>query len=323
MEWYKDGSGDEYPLRIQRPLQILTVLLFEPLLGAEGSFIFVNALFYMISIPFFYLFSRRLLDSDRNAATATVLYQFSFCVLYWGLAILTDMLVWLMLSVSFYMLHRISTDWRRGDILTLSAIIGIGILNKESVVAAGLIMIFMVLTRDVSGSRPRMKALADAAISLTIMAAPFVAVQLLILWQFGPGYSFFDYHLFHSTGTVRGALWYLPITFAIAFNIALLFYLFGVREFFGSNTMYSSRSYLISLLLLLLPVAIFEQYSPRLSFLIFPLVLPVAALGMARLPRVWNKDVLIWATLAIIVVSGNCVALFGDEIRDILGIWPR
>lgn len=322
-KWYKDGSGEEYPLRIQRPLQILTVLLVEPWLGVDGAFVFINSLFYIASIPFFYLFSKRLLVNSRDAVASTILFEFSFCVLYWGLAILTDMLVWLVMCVSFYLLHRISVDWKRRDILMLATIIGIGIINKESVVAAGLMLIFMILVKHVRESRPFIQTSIRVAVPLLIMAAPFLAVQVAILVHFGPGYSFFDYHLFHSTGTVRGELWYLPITFVIAFNIALLFYPFGVRQFLRSNTMYSAKSYLASLLILLLPVVVFEQYSPRLSFLVFPLVLPVAAAGMARLPKIHNRDFLIWAALALVVVAGNSVALFGDDIREMLGIWSR
>lgn len=323
VEWYRDGTGEEHPLRIQRPLQILAVLLVEPVLGVEGSFVAVNSVLYLLSVPFFFLFARRLLLNTRDAFASTLLFQTSFCVLYWGLAILTDMLVWLVMAVSFYLLAEIVKSWKMRDIYLLAVVVGIGMVNKESVAAAALVFIFLYMAEHVVRQPEKIRRFLQLIPPLIVMAIPFILVQIAISVYFGPGHSFFDYHLFHNTSDVRGALWYLPVTFGIAFNILLVFMVVGLRGFFEVNSMFTRKSYLICLALAMLPVLAFEQYSPRLSFLVFPFVIPSAAIGLKRLPRLANCDLLYWIVIALLVVSNNAVALFGDELRELLGIWSR
>ncbi|HEX7392301.1 MAG TPA: glycosyltransferase family 39 protein [Thermoplasmata archaeon] len=323
VNWYKDGSGDEYPLRIQRPLQIAAALALEPLLGVTNSFVLINSILYISSVLFFYLFSKRILGNDRDAMVSALLFELSFCVVYWGLALLTDMLVWCVMCVSFYLLSRIQSSWNSKDIYALAIVVGIGMLNKESVAAAGLILIVMLAWKGYHRLNGRLRAMLEIIPPVLLMGAPFLAVQLAIMIYFGPGYSFFDYHLFHNTSDLRGAMWYLPVTFVIAFNILLVLYALGIREFLRKNAMFTRARYLVYLAIVLLPVVAFEQYSPRLSYLVFPFVIPVAAVGLRKLPKVGANDD--WA-LAIVVALGilaNFAALFGDQLRDILGIWSR
>jgi hypothetical protein len=158
------------------------------------------------------------------------------------------------------------------------------------------------------------------------MAAPFLLVQVAMYIHFGPGYTFFDYHLTHKTDEVRGSLLYLPATFLIAFSALLLFYPFGIRRFLATNGMLTKREYIIWLVLCLIPVVAFEQYSPRLAFLIFPLIIPVAVLGLDKLAFRTSPTrfrLLIMAFLVLYAVAGNVVSIFGDEVRDLLGIWSR
>jgi len=92
------------------------------------------------------------------------------------------------------------------------------------------------------------------------------------------------------------------------------------------NMMMNAREYIVFLIILLLPIVAFEQYSPRLAFLIFPLVIPVAALGVDLMSTRLTKRVpqtLVLILLVLYITLNNVGALFGDEVRDLLGIWSR
>lgn len=324
--WFKDGSGEEILLRIQRPLQILAVLVFEPVLGIEGAFILTNSMFYILSIPFFWLFSRKLLGDEHLATLSTAIFMTSFCVLYWGLALATDMLVWLSFSVGAWILIRLREQWRTREAYALALVAGIAILNKESAAVLGILSLCVYLQWHLKSRPGILRRFVDTIPPLAVMAVPFVIVQLWMLFYFGPGSTFFDYHMTHKTDDVRGSLLYLPVTFLIVFNILWLPYIPGVKAFFSRVRSLGRKEYLVWLAITLIPVAIFEQYSPRLSFLSFYLIVPLAGVGIYRIVerlREKNRRWLLWAFLVVYAVANNVAAIFGDELRDLLGIWPR
>lgn len=327
LHWFSDGSGEEDPLRIQRPLQMLIMLPFEPFIGAESAFIFTNCAFYLLSIPFFYSFSRKVLKDDYAAFITTFLFEFSFCVLYWGLALLTDMILWLMVAIAFDLLVDVKESWRTGDMMKLSLVVGIGVLNKESIAAVALIFVFLFIKSRIGSERIETTGrILPFLCSLVIMALPFVIVQIMMYVYFGPGHTFLDYHLTHKTGDPRGEIWYIPITFLIAFNCLLLLYIPAIARFVRSNGFLRGKEYWASLVLTCLPILAFEQYSPRLSFLIFPFVLPVAAMQLSKMTSLGSDRLRLAVVLAFLImfaVACNAVALWGDEIRELLGIWTK
>jgi len=325
VKWFENGTGTEYPLRIQRPLQMVIVAAMSPLLGPSTSFVLANSLFYLLSIPFFFAFSLDLLGDRRLAFSSTILFMGSFAVLYWGLAILTDMLVWLMLSICFYLMMKIRREWKTLDVYLLGATIGIGMLNKESFVAVILIFMFLFAARFGLRSREALKRVAAYLPALLFAVLPFLLVQLTMYLNFGYDATFFGYHLMHKTD-IRGELWYLPVTFLIAFNVVPLIYLFGVKRFFRTDHAFGWKEYVVLFGLLFLPVVVFEQYSPRISFIVFPLVLPVAAVGLDDLAGRISKrygNYLVAAFLVLYLVMGIIASNFGDQLRSLLGIWAR
>lgn len=66
VKWFEGEPAEVYPLRIQRPLEILMVLPLAPIVGIVPAFVIVNSLFYLGSIPFLYSFSRRLLENGTS-----------------------------------------------------------------------------------------------------------------------------------------------------------------------------------------------------------------------------------------------------------------
>ena len=327
VQWFKDGSGEEDLLRIQRPLQILAALALEPLTGIEGAFVFLNCMFYLLSIPFFFSFSRKVLKDDSAAFISTFLFQTSFCVLYWGLALLTDMLLWLIIAMSFDVLCDVKDRWETSDMFKLSLIVGIGMLNKESVIIIAFIFIFLFLKNKLNTESEKTGRTTYFLVSLVLMALPFMVVQMLMFTHFGPGSTFFDFHITHKSGDPRGELWYLPITFLIAFNCLLLFYVIEIKRFTRENSFLNAREYGVSLALACIPIFVFEQYSPRLSFLLFPFIIPIAAKLLSRIGTFrggnWHRYVIVLLFLVLYAVANNAVTIYGDEIRDLLGVWAR
>ena len=327
VKWFNDRSGEELPLRIQRPLQIMLILIFEPVLGITNSFILTNCVFYLASVPFFFSFSKKLLKEDRLAFVSTFLFISSFCVLYWGLALLTDMLLWFLLCVSFDLLVDIRERWETKDVYTLALVVGLGMLNKESIMAVAFILIYFFLAKHRLSERENVGKIVRYLPALAAMVIPFIVVQTMMYVYFGPGHTFFDYHVTHAEGDVRGALWYLPVTFAMGFNALLILGIVGLISFFKVvNAFGTKREYAVALALALVPVVAFEQYSPRLAFSIFPFVIPPAALGLKMISRALGgsrSDYLMYLLLGLYFSANNIVSLYGDDVREFLGIWSR
>jgi len=323
--WFKDGSGETSYVRIQRPLQILMLVGLEPLVGVTNAFIVTNSAFYLLSLPFFFILSLKLLRDESLAALSTVLYMCSFCVLYWGLAQATDMLHWMLVCMCFGLLLDLRADWDTKRAYLLAALIGLASINKESIVALVFILMYIFAAKFIVGKKDKLANLLRFLPILVVIALPFVLVQALMWYSFGYEATFFGQHLTHKTDDVRGALWYLPLTFLIAFNILLVAYIVSARRFFAKKWSGTKIEYAIWVALMLIPVVIFEQYSPRLSFFVFPLVIPIAALGLSMASDKFGrfKWPAIYAFLAVYCIGNNIIALFGDEVRELLGIWAR
>lgn len=327
VKWFMNRSGEELPLRIQKPLQIIPILVLEPVLGITNSFILTNCVFYLASVPFFFSFSKKLLKENRLAFASTFLFISSFCVLYWGLALLTDMLQWFLLCVSFNLLVDIRERWETKDVYTLAVVVGLGMLNKESIMAVAFILIYLFLAKHRLSEMETRRKIVRYLPAIAAMVTPFLVVQTMMYTYFGPGHTFFDYHLMHVEGDVRGAIWYLPVTFAIGFNALLILGIVGLTSFFKVVDAFGTRrEYVVMLALALVPVVAFEQYSPRLAFSIFPLVIPAAALGLKMISKALGglrSDYLMYLLLGLCISANNIVSLYGDEIRQFLGIWSR
>jgi len=271
-------------LRISRPIVPLLALPLSYFMSTELSFLIVNSVLFVLLVGVFFDLADQLLDSPKQAFYAAILLVFAFPVYYRGINVTVDLASWLFFVVT----ARVALELERRDGLTaagagvLAALCALGTLITELVLASFLLVLFYYLLRRRTGL-PLRRLLADLLIVCASFAAVFLVLQLMI-------YLIFDYGFFDKAE--RQLRWFAnnpldlgPAGFVHVLVGAFLASLFlvpvGLLEVARSIR---NRELLLAMLTsALLTLAVVYTNSIRFVFVLFPVVFPIAVLGIVRL----------------------------------------
>jgi 4-amino-4-deoxy-L-arabinose transferase-like glycosyltransferase len=234
----------------------------------------VNVGFALLGTTFTFLFARRLLDSIEAGFVSAVLFVSAVPMLAYGTAILTDGPGYAMIIVSVYCLLFVLEQKPNFQTAIFSGmVVGIGLLTKETLV---IVLVFLSIRYLLHRGKMRFGHVA-------IVFA--VSLGLALVWSYMVG---FNYLMVYQGGLAfqgpgyKGAL-IVPRAFALsavhAFYLALPF---AFLAFFTIDT--DRLKTVVELALSALTLLVLWPTSPegRLTFLTFPAILPLAALGIGQ-----------------------------------------
>jgi hypothetical protein len=309
--------------RVSRPLVPLLALPLSYVVPTELSYIVVNAALFLLLVGAFFGLAEHLLGTAQHGFYATVLLIFSFPVYYRGINVTVDLASWLIFVVTARVLVELE---RRGAVrlstfTVLSALCGLATLVTELVFSSFLLVLSFYLIRRRRQCRP-LRLVAD----LGTMAAAAGAVVLLLQATI---YLVFDYGFFEQLQ--RQVVWFSenPLNLGLAgfvrvlvgaFLVSLLLVPVGLLDLRQSmQDRELAAAMLVAALLTLLAV---YTHSIRFVFVLFPVVFPIAVLGVVRLAGIGGAVFGLGrrGTLAIEValLSGVCainVATYAGVLR--------
>jgi hypothetical protein len=309
--------------RVSRPLVPLLALPLSYVVPTELSYIVVNAALFLLLVGAFFGLAEHLLGTAQHGFYATVLLIFSFPVYYRGINVTVDLASWLIFVVMARVLVELE---RRGAVrlstfTVLSALCGLATLVTELVFSSFLLVLSFYLIRRRRQCRP-LRLVADSG----TMAAAAGAVVLLLQATI---YLVFDYGFFEQLQ--RQVVWFSenPLNLGLAgfvrvlvgaFLVSLLLVPVGLLDLRQSmQDRELAAAMLVAALLTLLAV---YTHSIRFVFVLFPVVFPIAVLGVVRLAGIGGAVFGLGrrGTLAIEValLSGVCainVATYAGVLR--------
>ena len=257
-----------------RPVVPLLALPLSFVVGYRDAIGIVNLGFALLGTAFTFLFARRLVGSTEAGFVSAVLFASAVPMLAYGTAILTDGPGYAMVIVSLYCLLFVLEQKPNLQTAILSGIVvGIGLLTKETV---AIILVFLAIRYLLHRGKMR---LGHVAIVFAI------SLGLALIWSYMVG---FNYLMVYQGGLAfqgpgyKGAL-IVPRAFAISFVHA--FYLALPFAFLAFFTIDNDRfKTIVELALSALTLLVLWPTSPegRLTFLTFPAILPLAALGIGQ-----------------------------------------
>jgi hypothetical protein len=301
----------------------LLALPLSYVVPTELSYIVVNAALFLLLVGAFFGLAEHLLGTAQHGFYATVLLIFSFPVYYRGINVTVDLASWLIFVVMARVLVELE---RRGAVrlstfTVLSALCGLATLVTELVFSSFLLVLSFYLIRRRRQCRP-LRLVAD----LGTMAAAAGAVVLLLQATI---YLVFDYGFFEQLQ--RQVVWFSenPLNLGLAgfvrvlvgaFLVSLLLVPVGLLDLRQSmQDRELAAAMLVAALLTLLAV---YTHSIRFVFVLFPVVFPIAVLGVVRLAGIGGAVFGLGrrGTLAIEValLSGVCainVATYAGVLR--------
>jgi hypothetical protein len=272
--------------RISRPVVPLLALPLSYVISTELSFLLVNSVLFVILVGAFYELAERLLVRPKRAFYAAILLIFAFPVYYRGINVTVDMASWLIFVVTALALLELE----RRDTVTvatfsvLAVLCAFGTLVTELVFASFLLVVCFYVIKCWT-RLPRRRMLGHLLIICASFAAVILVLQLIVYLVFD--YSFLD-------KTQRQLAWFAnnPLNLGLAGFVRVL-----VGAFLASLLLVPAglldvrrsiehRGLLLAMLVsALLTLAAVYTNSIRFVFVLFPVVFPIAVLGIVRLGR--------------------------------------
>jgi 4-amino-4-deoxy-L-arabinose transferase-like glycosyltransferase len=299
---------------ILRPVVPFLALPLSFVMSYSDAIATVNLGFFVVGTLFTYLFTKKLLGNEV-AFVSAISYASAAPNLKFGTAILTDGPGYAMLIVLLYFVLFVLEKRKDLETSVLGGIlIGIGVLTKETSLA---ILIFLLVRFLVQKDRP---TVAKMVIILV------VSVAIPLVWSQVVGYSYLGFYgegLAYKTPGYKGPL-VNPLQFTVSAGLA--FYLCLPFAFLAFFTIDDERfKTLCEVLLAVGAILMLWPTGPedRLTFLAFPVVLPLAALGMSQASQIlagrpWFKLLRRELWLAVIIVAtvaATNIATFGLWFR--------
>ena len=272
--------------RVSRPIVPLLALPLSYLMSTELSFLIVNSVLFVLLVGVFFKLAEHLLGAPKLAFYAAILLIFAFPVYYRGINVTVDLASWLIIVVTARVLLELEN---RGALTgavcsALAALCAFGTLVTELVFASFLLVLCFYLIKR-WGERPLRLLLRASLIICVSFAVVIVVLQLTI-------YLIFDSSVLDKAQ--RQMIWFAnnplnlgPAGFVRvlvgAFLVSLLLVPLGMLDIRRSV---QNRGLLVAMLIsALLTLAAVYTNSIRFVFVLFPVVFPIAVLGIARLAQ--------------------------------------
>jgi hypothetical protein len=283
-DYLRGEDVDLNPLRASRPILPLLALPLSYFMSTELSFLVVNALLFVFLVVVFFDLSGHLLNSSKQAFYATVLLIFAFPVYYRGINVTVDLASWLIFVVTARILleleHRRAI--RVAAFSALAALTALGTLVTELVTTSFMLVLCFYLIKRWR-ERPLGRLLGDALLIGGSFAAVILMLQITIYLV--SDYGFFEHfqkqvQWFAAHPLNSGPAGFVRVLVG-AFLVSLLLVPMGVLDFRRSMR---NRELVLAMLAGALPtLAAVYTNSIRFVFVLFPVIFPLAVLGLVRL----------------------------------------
>jgi len=273
-----EPGGEIVYHRILKPLPLLISAIFYPILGAENSLIFQNIVFYFLSVWLIFLLVYSLYGNEKQAFYGTVLYVGAYPMLAYGLAALTDLSGWFFYLCSVLIALNFLKRPRVKMALLSGLVAGVGMLFKESLVAAPIFFVSLVFiaTKFPFGDKLKYVLLFGAAFILPNL------INNIILYQL---YSFSLWDWYKRVGANDGFYAYSALRTFIeigrVFLIGWIFVLLGILKELSHRNIIRMKT-----LLAFLPASLSFLLWPfphnRIAYITAPLLVLLGSFGLLR-----------------------------------------
>ena len=254
----EDIQPDSLPLlryRLFSPLVPFAAALLARMIPLEYAFLLINCLLWLISVHLFYRFSNRLLN-ERPAFYCALLYTSSLPLIIWGLPIMVDMAAFFFAILICFLVTPAGSE-KKGSSLLVTITLFLAILAKPSLVS---LLLFFLLYAGMQKQYGR--ALAVVSVSVSAVGGIYFLLGLGIE-------DFLTYGYLRHRG-----VFYVLNALVYCFHWGLPLAVWGFLRQKQDRIFY--LTYLVSTFVCYLSFV----HNPRLLFLIFPAVLPLATSGM-------------------------------------------
>ena len=287
-------------------------LFFNSYATIFASAIFLNFILGFFSVVLFYSLCEKLINS-RTALLSSLLLIFSPGFHLWLVQVMPEMFTIFIIIATLFLLENYISNPSRFKLIIFSLIVGTFMLGKMLFALSIFILISAFYFR-------RYK---EGIIFLIIHLIPLVAWYLLVtkllripyfineVTDYGVGIWLFNIFRWPWYKTLEALIVVLPNFISIVIYgfllLPVIFAALGFKKITFKNGKFFCFIFVISFLLL---IFIMNVYSPRYGFWLFPVIYPLAVLGIDRIAdflkkyKNWYSEVFyLIAFISLIVIS--------------------
>ncbi|MGA2784720.1 MAG: hypothetical protein ABSF09_08495 [Candidatus Bathyarchaeia archaeon] len=259
-----------------RPIIPLLASALGYLVGISTSFGIINLVFWCGACLLMFEFTKFITRDMRVAFIATVMFTTSVPILFYGASVLTDMGGYFFILLATYLIFKWDIPKASiSRIVTAAAIVGLGVLTRETVASVLLIALAWALLSK--GSLPKTILFGAASMAIAIL---WTTASGTSYWNWFMSQTQFQTTYQHLTLEGRILTWFQTIYLAFRPEGVIL----AVIGFIAAKRIGILRT----LATMLIGLAGFLILTPgvvdyRYTFILFPAVLPLAGLGVVEI----------------------------------------
>lgn len=255
----------------KRPVEIGLAALVEPLFGVRHAYSLLNMIILIATTVLMYVYAKKLLKDESHAYISAVLFALSLPIILYASRVLVDCAGYLVLIIGLiaveWVLEKKEIKWHHHACAAL--LFGVFLLVRDTIVILYPYYFLRYLIKEQS-------------IQKIINLWPFIFTllpQLLFMAFFNIGFLLSGKSSAITAGKYSAHGWLkFFIVHIAAFHVLYFFALFArIKEKIHYVT------YAFSALVYLVGIQLVALTSPRFSMVLFPVLIPMATLGMCAL----------------------------------------
>lgn len=326
--YYMQGKvlGDDDTERVlesyafKRPVEIMAAAVLEPFVGVRQAYSLLNLIIFAATTILFYYYLKKFFQQHEQkedlAYVGAALYAVSLPLILYATRVLVDVAGYATIILGLFLIEKIfekkEIRWYYSYLVGFT--LGLFLLVRDSVVILipyfGVRYLYYLYIKKELNIQNSWKA-----ISVLLPFAIFLLIpEFFFMWYYNVGSVLSGKAAAITAGkySVMGWLKFI-IVHGAAFHIAYILAYIGWKQEQSKERRIFYLLYGLCAITYLIGIQLVALTSPRFSMVMFPVLLPLAALGIISLAEKWKS---MWAMHKTIIC---CILLYA--IISFVGAW--
>lgn len=326
--YYMQGKvlGDDDTERVlesyafKRPVEIMAAAVLEPFVGVRQAYSLLNLIIFAATTILFYYYLKKFFQQHEQkedlAYVGAALYAVSLPLILYATRVLVDVAGYATIILGLFLIEKIfekkEIRWYHSCLVGFT--LGLFLLVRDSVVILipyfGVRYLYYLYIKKELNIQNSWKA-----ISVLLPFAIFLLIpEFFFMWYYNVGSVLSGKAAAITAGkySVMGWLKFI-IVHGAAFHIAYILAYIGWKQEQSKERRIFYLLYGLCAITYLIGIQLVALTSPRFSMVMFPVLLPLAVLGIISLAEKWKS---MWAMHKTIIC---CILLYA--IISFVGAW--
>ncbi|MBI5002985.1 glycosyltransferase family 39 protein [Candidatus Woesearchaeota archaeon] len=325
--YYLQGEilGDDDTERVlqsyafKRPVEIMAAAMLEPFVGVRQAYSILNMIIFAATTILFYYWLKKFFKNHEQkeilAYIGAALYAVSLPLMLYATRVLVDAAGYLTLVLGLWVIEYVfeKKEIRWAHLCFVGLVLGLFFLVRDAVIILVpyyciRYLIHINIIKEIKNTKSILTAFF---MFLTLIIIIFVP-EFIFMWYYNVGSVLSGKAAAITAGkySLLGWLKFI-IVHGAAFHIAYILAYVGWKQEQEKERRLFYALYGLCALLYLVGIQLVALTSPRFSMVLFPVLLPLAALGILFLAEKWKNTLAVHKTIICFILLYAIISFLG------------